>query len=188
MFDEVSEDALFALEQTSPQMANAGPVRQQETQQQYQQPPQLQQQAPPPTQAVTPAALPGMGASPDGIGDLWGFGTQNAFGATLPGLEPTDTSPAAAARSAGFTMLATTGAIGAGIAAGGAWGGVAGGLLTGFATNAYRAQKWWGSNDPSEKHEAVVSGIMALTGLALGGFAAYKAYQSRADGGDHDED
>ena len=39
MFDEVSEDALFALEQTSPQMANAGPVRQQETQQQYQQQP-----------------------------------------------------------------------------------------------------------------------------------------------------
>jgi len=185
MFDEVSEDALFAIEQTSPQMANAGPVRQQEPQQQYS--PQLQQPQPP-AQALTPA-LPGMGASPDGIGDFWGFGSQSgAFGAAFPALEPTDTSTAAAARSAGFTMLATTGAIGAGIAAGGAWGGVAGGLLTGFATNAYRAQKWWGSNDPSEKHEAVVSGIMAITGLALGGFAAYKAYQSRADGGGSGDD
>lgn len=187
MFDDVSEDSLFALERENPRMASAGPVQQPNHD-------ALHQQTPPPQQQsfqTAPAGIPSMGASPDGIGDLWGFGTGTPFGGTIPAIEPTDASPAAAARSAGFTALAATAAIGGGIAAGGAWGGAAGGFLVGALTNAYRTQKWWGSNDPSEKHEAVVSGIMSLVGLGLGGFAGYKAFQARADGdvgGDDDDD
>lgn len=187
MFDDVTEDDLFSIEQENPRLASASPPQQQHT------PalpaPQGQQTSFSSAPLLAPSGPP-TGASPDGIGDLWSFGPGDLAG-PIPAIEPTDTSSGAAARSAGFTALAVTAAVGGGIAAGGAWGGAAGGFLAGTVTNAYRAQKWWGSNDPSEKHEAVVSGIMTLVGLGLGVFSGYKAYQSRADGGgvaDDDDD
>lgn len=93
--------------------------------------------------------------------------------------EPQDTSPEAAVRSAGITALLATVALGVGVAAGGPWGAGAGVLLAGAAVNGYRAQKWWGSVNPSEKHEAVVSAVFATFGIAVGGYMGYKAYQSR---------
>lgn len=156
-------------------------------------------------QAHTPAAppgisgYPGLGESPDGLGG----GGMGAYAQPLPEgvptpypqavepgagvpmgqwqmpFEPMDVSPEAAIRSAGMTTLATALAFGGGLAIGGWKGGIAGILLSGGAFNLYRAQKWWGSADPSEKHEAVVSSIMGAAGVAGGGYAAYKAYTER---------
>lgn len=96
-------------------------------------------------------------------------------------LEPVDTSNGAAIRSAGITTLLAALAIGGGLAFGGPWGAVSGYAFSGGLANGYRAQKWWGSPDPSEKHEAVVSAIFAALGLAGGAYAAYQAYQARKD-------
>lgn len=103
-------------------------------------------------------------------------------------IEPQDTTPEAGLRSAGFTALLTTVAIGAGIAMGGPLGAAAGLLLAGAAANGYRAQKWWGSQVPGEKHEAVVSSIFAAAGLGVGGYMAYKAYQTKAEDSGAEED
>jgi hypothetical protein len=100
-------------------------------------------------------------------------------GATLDWYESQDATPEAAIRSAGITALLATVALGVGVAAGGAWGAGSGVLLAGAAVNGYRAQKWWGSTDPSEKHEAVVSAVFAAFGIAVGGYMGYKAYESR---------
>jgi hypothetical protein len=94
-------------------------------------------------------------------------------------LEPLDASPAAAMRTAGITSLIAAVAFGSGLALGGAWGGMSGIMLSGSAFNIYRAQKWWGSPDPSEKHEAVVSTLFGVIGLAAGGYAGYKAYLTK---------
>ena len=91
-------------------------------------------------------------------------------------------------RSAGFTALLTTAAVGAGIAFGGPIGAAAGLLLAGAVTNGYRAQKWWGSQVPGEKHEAVVSSVFAAAGLGVGGYMAYKAYQAKSDEGGYEEE
>jgi len=80
---------------------------------------------------------------------------------------------------AGLTALVAAVAFGGGLALGGAWGSVSGIMLSGSAFNVYRAQKWWGSPDASEKHEAVVSAMFGAIGLAAGGYTAYKAYQSK---------
>jgi hypothetical protein len=96
-------------------------------------------------------------------------------------LEPVDASPEAGLRSAGFTALFATAAVGTGIAVGGGVGGAAGLLLAGALTNAYRAQKWWGSTQPSQKHEAMVSGVFAVAGLGIGGWLAWKAAQLRQE-------
>lgn len=103
------------------------------------------------------------------MGAEWGF------------VEPQDTSPEAGLRSAGFTALLAVAAIGGGIAVAGPIGGAAGLLLVGAAANGYRAQKWWGSNLPSEKHEAVVSSVFAAAGLGVGSYLAYKAYQAKQE-------
>ena len=108
----------------------------------------------------------GMGG--EGVGSEWDF------------IEPDDVSPTSAMRSAGFTALFATVALGAGIAVGGPWGAGAGVLLAGAAVNGYRAQKWWGSPEPSEKHEAVVSAVFAAFGVGVGGYMAYKAYGAKA--------
>ena len=159
-----------------------------------------------PPQAPVDAAPPGMAGapSPDGLG-----GGMGAYAQPLPeglppampqpvppggGLpmggpmgqwqapfEPMDVSPEGAIRSAGFTTLAAAIAFGGGMAIGGWKGGIAGLLLTGGGFNLYRAQKWWGSPDPSEKHEAVVSSVMGAAGLAGGGFAVYKAVTGREE-------
>jgi hypothetical protein len=94
-------------------------------------------------------------------------------------LEPPDTSPQAAVRSAGLTALAAAVGFGAGLALGGPWGGISGLAFSGSAFNIYRAQKWWGSADPSEKHEAVVSSIFGAINVVVGGYTAYRAYQTR---------
>jgi hypothetical protein len=94
-------------------------------------------------------------------------------------LEPPDASPAATMRTGGITALAAAVFFGGGLALGGPWGGMSGILLSGAGFNVYRAQKWWGSADPSEKYEAVVSAFFATVGIAAGGYAAYKAYEAK---------
>lgn len=94
-------------------------------------------------------------------------------------LEPRDASPQAALRTAGITALAAAVFFGGGLALGGPWGGFSGILLSGSGFNIYRAQKWWGSADASEKYEAVVSAFFGVIGIAAGGYAAYKAYESK---------
>lgn len=109
-----------------------------------------------------------MGSNVQGMDGAWDF------------IEPDDVSATSAMRSAGFTALFATVALGAGIAIGGPWGAGAGVLLAGATVNGYRAQKWWGSPDPSEKHEAVVSAVFAAFGVGLGGYMAYKAYGAKS--------
>lgn len=156
---------------------------------------------------VASTAAPGaVGASPDGLGggpDGLGaharpvgeyFSGPSGTGAyatpvdrgghpqmsgELTWLEPPDASPAATLRTAGITALAAAVFFGGGLALGGPWGGMSGILLSGSGFNVYRAQKWWGSADPSEKYEAVVSAFFATVGLAAGGYAAYKAYEAK---------
>lgn len=108
-----------------------------------------------------------MGSNVQGMDGAWDF------------IEPDDVSSSSAMRSAGFTALFATVALGVGIAAGGPWGAGAGVLLAGATVNGYRAQKWWGSPEPSEKHEAVVSAVFAAFGVGLGGYMAYKAYGAK---------
>lgn len=139
-------------------------------------------------------ALDGMSGSPDGIGayaqpvpegaqhmQTMPQGTMQGAGGTWDLIEPDDVSPQSAMRSAGFTALFATVALGAGIAVGGPWGAGAGVLLAGATVNGYRAQKWWGSPEPSEKHEAVVSAVFAAFGVGLGGYMAYKAYGAKKE-------
>lgn len=148
--------------------------------------------------------IAGVGASPDGLGagpDGMGayarptagtgeyFAPADGMGAyarpvhgmngQIDFLEPVDASPAAAMRSAGITALAAAVFFGGGLAFGGPWGGVSGIMFSGSAFNVYRAQKWWGSADASEKHEAVVSAMFAAIGIAAGGYTAYQAYQAK---------
>jgi len=145
---------------------------------------------------------PPMGATPDGLGTA-GVGAYarptagtgeyfqpaagvgafavptDGMGGTIQYLEPPDASPAAAMRSAGITALVAALFFGGGLAVGGAWGGMSGIMLSGAGFNVYRAQKWWGSADPSEKHEAVVSAMFGAITLAAGGYAGYKAYEAK---------
>jgi len=102
-------------------------------------------------------------------------------GATWEQMEPGDTSGSAAVRSAGFTALLATAGIGIGVAAGGAWGAAAGLLFAGALTNGYRAQKWWDSANPSEKHEAVVSSVFSAASLGVGAYLTYKAVQTKRE-------
>jgi len=93
-------------------------------------------------------------------------------------IEPDDTSTGAATRSAGFTLLFVAMLTGVGYAIKGGLGAASGLLLGAGIANGYRAQKWWDSGEPSEKHEAIVSAVFAAGELAAGGYVAYKAYQS----------
>jgi hypothetical protein len=109
------------------------------------------------------------------------YAPQAAMAGPWQALEPGDASPEAGLRSAGFSALLVTAAVGTGIALGGAWGAAAGALLAGAAANGYRAQKWWGSTDPSQKHEAMVSSVFAAAGLGVGGWLVWKAAQERRE-------
>lgn len=100
------------------------------------------------------------------------------YGATagpIDFVEPEDVSSASATRSAGLTVLFVAAAAGIGYAVRGGLGAASGVLLAGSVANVYRAQKWWKSEDPSEKHEAVVSAVFAAGGLLAGGYVGYKA-------------
>jgi hypothetical protein len=131
----------------------------------------------------------GVGESPDGLGahavpmpevhPSAHYGAQVPMAGKLEFLEPGDTSPQAALRSAGLTALAAAVTFGTGLALGGPWGGISGVAFSASAFNVYRAQKWWGSADASEKHEAVVSAIFGTINIVVGGYTAYRAYQSR---------
>lgn len=109
--------------------------------------------------------------SPDGLG--------MSMQGEIPFLEPPDASPQAALRTAGITSLVAAVAFGGGLALGGPWGGMSGIMLSGSAFNVYRAQKWWGSADASEKSEAVVSALFGAIGVIAGGYAGYRAYQAK---------
>lgn len=93
-------------------------------------------------------------------------------------IEPDSTSDGAAVRSAGFTLLFVALGTGVGYALKGGLGACAGLLLCGGAANAYRAQKWFDSGEPSEKHEALVSTVFAVAEIGAGGYVAWKAIQA----------
>lgn len=137
----------------------------------------IPEERPSPTQAAAGSGT--LGASPDGLGEEGMGAYARAMGGKVDFLEPPDASPEAALRTAGLVSLAAAVSFGGGLAIGGAWGGVSGIMLSGAAFNVYRAQKWWGSPDPSEKHEAVVSALFGAINLAAGGYSAYKAYQAK---------
>ena len=112
-----------------------------------------------------------------------GYGADSfEYGATageFDFIEPTDTTPEAATRSAGFTLLFVAVATGVGYAAKGGMGAATGLLASGALANGYRAQKWWGSGVPAQKHEAIVSGIFTIGGLAAAGYVGYKSMQEK---------
>jgi hypothetical protein len=126
------------------------------------------------------------GAAMIPVGD--GAGAMAEGGGYYPyeGIEPEDTSPEAAGRSAGLTALFVAGSIGLGYAIGGWKGAVAGGVLSGAVANGYRAQKNFSSADPDQKHEAVVSSVFAVSGLGLGAFVVYEAMKERGEYGDEE--
>ena len=135
----------------------------------------MQQAAPPQGAIVVP--LVGGGGSQVALPP----GAQPQNGWTWQGMEPHDTSPQAATRSAGFSALLVAALGGIGLAVGGPWGAIAGVLTASALSNGYRAQKWFDSADPSEKHEAVVSGVFTAGAVGVGAYAAYKAYQAKQE-------
>lgn len=129
-----------------------------------------------------PRHMSSMGAGydqdPYNSGDPYG----PAMAAAPPGMagelqfiEPEDTSQGAAVRSAGFTLLFLAISTGIGYAWKGGQGAASGLLLSAAASNGYRAQKWFDSGDPSEKHEAMVSALFAAAEFFGGGYLAYQA-------------
>lgn len=110
---------------------------------------------------------------------------------SAPAAAPLVAAPAAPAASpartsAGVGLLLLGAATAAGAYVGGAYGAGAGLLIMGATRNVLRAKKLWGSPAGSEHDEAVKSGTMALFGLGIGGWLAYKAYDERY--GYEDED
>ncbi len=92
-------------------------------------------------------------------------------------IEPEDTSSGAATKSAGFTLLFVALSTGIGYAVKGGLGAAAGLLLSAGVANGYRAQKWWSSPEPSEKHESIVSAVFAAGEVFAGIYVGYKAFQ-----------
>lgn len=164
--DDPFDDIMGTIPQLPPPQAGA--------------PPMQGAGAVPTSNAVPPGAV-AVPTLPSVMGQAPGLAgpSQGGLGAQWDFIEPPDTSSGSAVRSAGLTALAAATGLGVGIAAGGAWGGIAGATLVGAGANIYRAQKLWASDDPSEKHEAVVSAVFGALELALGAFAGYKAYESR---------
>lgn len=104
------------------------------------------------------------------------YGTE---GYTSPFIEPKDTSPQGAVQSAGISALLAAVGIATGAALGGAFGAGAGLMLSGAVMNTYRAQKWIDSQQPSERHEAVVSATFAVIQAGAGAYLSYRAYKSK---------
>lgn len=92
-------------------------------------------------------------------------------------IEPEDTSSGSATKSAGFTLLFVALSTGIGYAVKGGLGAAAGLLLSAGVANGYRAQKWWSSPEPSEKHESIVSAVFAAGEVFAGIYVGYKAFQ-----------
>lgn len=133
--------------------------------------------------SMPPLQTPGAAMIP--VSDGAGAGGEMYY--PYDGIEPTDTTPEAATRSAGLTALFVAGSIGLGYAVGGWKGAVAGGVLSGAVANGYRAQKNFGSTNPDQKHEAVVSSVFAVSGLGLGAYVAYEAMKARSEDYGDDE-
>lgn len=137
-----------------------------------------------PEQMAPPAAGPKYDFDLPGGGNGYypGQNQQYPYGATagtLDFLEPDDTTSASLSRSAGFTALFVALSTGIGYAVKGGMGAATGLLLSGAAANGYRAQKWWNSQDPSEKHEAIVSSIFAVGGFVAAGYIGWRASQEK---------
>ncbi|MGP1683469.1 MAG: hypothetical protein ACTS8S_14200 [Giesbergeria sp.] len=92
-------------------------------------------------------------------------------------IEPDDTSSGSATKSAGFTLLFVALCTGIGYAIKGGFGAATGLLLSAGVANGYRAQKWWSSPEPSEKHEAIVSSVFGAGEIFAGIYVGYKAFQ-----------
>lgn len=136
------------------------------------------------------------GGSPDGLGAYatpdYGFQQsvqpppprpvyepeQEAVGGEIDWIEPDDTSSGAATKSAGFTLLFVAVMTGVGYAIKGGLGAASGLLLGAGIANGYRAQKWWDSGEPSEKHEAIVSAVFGVGEVAAGAYVGYKAFKA----------
>jgi hypothetical protein len=128
--------------------------------------------------------ISGIGTSPDGIGSTIPTEPITRYypvSGELAFLEPKDTSGAAAAQSAGFTALLAAVGLGVGTALGKGWGAVAGLMLAGAVSNGYRAQKWMNDEDPSKRHEAVVSATFGVFEAIMGSYAAWKASKTAKD-------
>lgn len=137
---------------------------------------------------------PAMAGTPDGLGayvrapqqvappsEQYNQYQEEAEAGQLAGeidfIEPDDTSTGSATKSAGFTLLFVALSTGLGYAIRGGFGAAAGLLLSAGVANGYRAQKWWSSPEPSEKHEAIVSSVFAAGELFAGIYVGYKAFQ-----------
>ena len=98
---------------------------------------------------------------------------------------PSAASPAALPGSglaprtrSGLTIIALGVSAAAGAWLGGAWGAGAGVILTGATRNVWRARQIK-SADAAVRAEAIKAGTVGLLGLGIGGWLAYKAYQTR---------
>ena len=92
---------------------------------------------------------------------------------------PVPLQPAPSPRTgAGVGILLAGVATAAGAYVGGAYGAGAGLLLMGATRNLYRVKQLW-SGAATDREEAMKSGTMALFGLGIGGWPAYKAYETR---------
>jgi len=87
----------------------------------------------------------------------------------------------AAITSAGLTIVAVTAGTAIGYALKGSLGAISGLLFSGAAANLYRAQKWWKSPNPSNKHEAIVSTVFGIGGIVAGGFLVYQLMQENSE-------
>ena len=105
-----------------------------------------------------------------------GYGHQGMHG-PIDFIEPEDTSSGSATRSAGFTLLFVALGSGIGYAWKGGLGAATGLLVAAGLANVYRAQKWFDSPEPSEKHEAIVSALLGAGELGSSLYVGYKAYQ-----------
>jgi hypothetical protein len=88
--------------------------------------------------------------------------------------EPQPASATAPSKSAGTAVVLLGAGALTGLVAGGLWGAGAGALLVGATRNALRAKGEWQS-DAGSAAQAI---LFALAGMGLGGYCAYKAYQS----------
>lgn len=81
-------------------------------------------------------------------------------------------------RGAGVALLCLAGGTVVGGLLGGPAGAFAGLSFVGAARNVRRSAQLWASDVREERTEAGHSAVMAVVGLTLGGYLAYRAYQN----------